>query len=197
MTIESGDNDRARVRREQVLAAAAACFQRHGFHGASMAEISREAGMSVGHIYHYFANKEAIIAAIVARDQQQILDIDARIRTRDDWARGLLDHVPLGLSRALDGMRGALLLEVLAEAARNPGVAVLVQQADAEVRRQIGETLRVASGRGEAFTDAEGRTEVLSALFEGLQIRAVRNPGLDRAATARVMQRVMRALLEA
>lgn len=197
MTIESGDNDRARVRREQVLAAAAACFQRHGFHGASMAEISREAGMSVGHIYHYFANKEAIIAAIVARDQQQILDIDARIRARDDWARGLLDHVPLGLSRALDGMRGALLLEVLAEAARNPGVAVLVQQADAEVRRQIGETLRVASGRGEAFTDGEGRTEVLSALFEGLQIRAVRNPGLDRAATARVMQRVMRALLEA
>ena len=165
MIIESGDNDRARVRREQVLAAAAACFQRHGFHGASMAEISREAGMSVGHIYHYFANKEAIIAAIVARDQQQILDIDARIRARDDWARGLLDHVPLGLSRALDGMRGALLLEVLAEAARNPGVAVLVQQADAEVRRQIGETLRVASGRGEAFTDAEGRTEVLLSLI--------------------------------
>ena len=45
-----GDRQRAGKRCEQVLDAAAACFRRRGFHGASMAEISREAGMSVGHI---------------------------------------------------------------------------------------------------------------------------------------------------
>ena len=30
-------------------------------------ELAKRAGMSVGHIYHYFANKEAIIEAIVER----------------------------------------------------------------------------------------------------------------------------------
>ncbi len=85
---------------------------------------------------------------------------------------------------------------MLAEAARNPAVAALVQQADAEVRRKVGETLRIASGHGDELSDPDGRVEVLSALYEGLQIRGVRHPGMDRAATARVMQRVMRALLE-
>ena len=196
MAIACSEKDRAQARREQVLKAAAACFQRHGFHGASMAQISREAGMSVGHIYHYFANKEAIIAAIVAGDQQQILAIDDEIRSHDDWARAMVEHVPRGLERSVEGQRGPLLLEVLAEAARNPAVAALVQQADAEVRRKVGETLRIASGHGDRLSDPEGRCEVLSALYEGLQIRGVRHPGMDRAATARVMQRVMRALLE-
>lgn len=114
MANECVDKDRAQARREQVLKAAAACFQRHGFHAASMAQISREAGMSVGHIYHYFANKEAIIAAIVARDQQQILAIDDEIRGQQDWARAIVEHVPRGLERAVEGPRGPLLLEVLA-----------------------------------------------------------------------------------
>ena len=116
MAIACGDKDRAQARREQVLKAAAACFQRHGFHGASMAQISHEAGMSVGHIYHYFANKEAIIAAIVAGDQQQILAIDDEIRSHDDWARAMVEHVPRGLERSVEGQRGPLLLEVLAAA---------------------------------------------------------------------------------
>ena len=191
-----GDTERARLRREQVLDAAAACFRRHGFHAASMAGISREAGMSVGHIYHYFSGKEAIIAAIVERDQQEILAIDSGIRSQPDPARALVDHAPRGLDRALDGGDGPLLLEILAEAARNPTIAAKVREADAEVRRRIGETLVAAtSGRGE-LSDLDGRLEVLGALFGGLMLRAVRNPGLDRAATARAMQRVIHALLE-
>jgi TetR/AcrR family transcriptional regulator, repressor for uid operon len=49
----------AEARREQVLDAAAHCFRRHGYHGASMAEIAGAAAMSPGHIYHYFQSKEA------------------------------------------------------------------------------------------------------------------------------------------
>ena len=54
----------AQARREQVLCAAADCFRRKGYHGAGMAEISRTAGMSAGHIYNYFESKEAIIESI-------------------------------------------------------------------------------------------------------------------------------------
>ena len=57
-----------------MLDAAAICFRNHGFHGASMAQISKTAGMSPGHIYHYFDNKEAIIAAIVERDMEEMME---------------------------------------------------------------------------------------------------------------------------
>ncbi|MCG3169741.1 MAG: HTH-type transcriptional regulator BetI [Pseudomonadales bacterium] len=191
-----GVKKRAHVRREQVLDAATACFRRHGFHAASMAEISREAGMSVGHIYHYFSGKEAIIAAIVEREQQEILEIDDGIRSQPDLGRALVEHAPRGLQRALDGASGPLLLEVLAEAARNPAIAAMVREADAEVRRRIGSTLLAATAGSGELADLQGRLEVLGALFGGLAIRAVRNPGLDRESTARAMQRVIGALLE-
>ena len=58
---------RARQRREQILDAASICFARYGFHGASVAQISKQACMSPGHIYHFFDNKEAIVGGIVER----------------------------------------------------------------------------------------------------------------------------------
>ena len=58
----------ADVRRRQILDAAADVFARRGFHAASMAEIARSFGMSAGHIYNWFDSKEAIIEALVERD---------------------------------------------------------------------------------------------------------------------------------
>ena len=48
------------ARRQQIVDAASTCARRAGFHGASMAEIAHAAGLSVGQIYRYFENKEAI-----------------------------------------------------------------------------------------------------------------------------------------
>ena len=59
---------RTELRRDQVLDAAAQCFRAEGFHGASMARIAAAAGMSVGHIYQYFTNKDAIIIALCERN---------------------------------------------------------------------------------------------------------------------------------
>lgn len=44
----------ADARRQQILDAAAACFLQQGYHAASMANISRTAAMSTGHIYHFW-----------------------------------------------------------------------------------------------------------------------------------------------
>ena len=54
-------------RREQILKAAMVCFAKRGFHQASMHDISAEAGISVGLIYRYFENKEAVISAMADR----------------------------------------------------------------------------------------------------------------------------------
>lgn len=52
------------ARRRQILDGAARCFARSGFHGTSMQDVLKEAGLSAGAVYRYFPGKEDIIAAI-------------------------------------------------------------------------------------------------------------------------------------
>src|SRR4051812_35699377 len=59
----------------QILNAAIVCFAQRGFHQTSMHDISTEAGISVGLIYRYFENKEAVIAAMADRYKKEIHDL--------------------------------------------------------------------------------------------------------------------------
>src|SRR5438128_8034262 len=59
-------------RRVQILDAALVCFARRGFHQTSMHDISAEAGISVGLIYRYFENKEAVISALADRHKKEM-----------------------------------------------------------------------------------------------------------------------------
>src|SRR5438067_94406 len=76
-------------RRTQILDAAVVCFAKRGFHQASMHDISAEAGISVGLIYRYFQNKEAVISAMADRHKQEIHEILERARQ----APGLLESL--------------------------------------------------------------------------------------------------------
>src|SRR3546814_2226706 len=88
------------LRRRQILMAAADCFERRGFHGSSMAEISKVAGMSVGHIYHYFANKDAIIKAMAeARAEEIVVRIEGMRRSGDVLAT-IIENARDGLERS-------------------------------------------------------------------------------------------------
>src|ERR1700674_5304008 len=64
----------------QILDAALVCFAKRGFHQASMHDISAEAGISVGLIYRYFENKEAVISAMADRHKQEIHEVLERAR---------------------------------------------------------------------------------------------------------------------
>src|ERR1700740_2581853 len=51
-------------KRREILAAAGRFFVRSGFRGAAISAICTEAKISPGHLYHYFASKEAIVSAM-------------------------------------------------------------------------------------------------------------------------------------
>ena len=183
-TPHTTDASRAAARRQQILAAAAQCFREHGFHGASIAQISKIAGMSAGHIYHYFENKEAIIAAIVEQDLESLLQMTAELRAACDVRQALIARAAQGVIEQLDPLTAGLKLEIVAEAARNPRVAEIVRNADTASRKSLGETIRNVRQRAGHEDDElaiAGMIEMVATLFEGLLLRTLRHPQLDHA----------------
>lgn len=51
------------TRREEIITAARDLFSRKGFHGTSVPEIARAAGISTGLIYYVFPSKDDILLA--------------------------------------------------------------------------------------------------------------------------------------
>ena len=196
---QATDAPRATARRQQILNATAQCFREHGFHGASIAQISKSAGMSAGHIYHYFENKEAIIAAIVAQDLESLLTLTAELRAACNVRAALIERAAEGVADQLDPINAALKVEIAAEAARNPRVAQIVREADATCRRELAATIRAirhGAGHEDSPTAIGDMVEVLASLFEGLLLRTIRNPGLDRSRVAQRIQIAINDLLD-
>ncbi len=195
---QATDTSRADARRTQIRTAAADCFRQHGFHGTSIAQISKTAGMSTGHIYHYFENKEAIIADIVAQDLERLLTLTAELRAASDVKAAMIERAVEGVRGNLDSSTAGLQMEIIAEAARNPHIAGIVRAADKQCRDSLAETIRAtrqaASHEDNAATLA-GMVEAISAMFEGLRIRAIRNPDIDRDGVVRVFRRMVSDLL--
>ncbi|GGY53654.1 TetR/AcrR family transcriptional regulator [Pseudoduganella sp. SL102] len=192
------DPEKARHRRRQVLDAAAACFGRSGFHGASMAEISKAAGMSAGHIYNYFDSKDAIIAAFVEENVERVSALMRGFELKEDPLQALLDEVPRSVRDDLDPQTWILPLEITAEASRNPKIAAVARDADRRTRELFRVILKVGRQRhGLSVEDAvlDGRMNAIIAMFQGLPVRAVHNPDMDPDVLTESFRLALRALL--
>ncbi len=55
-------------RSAEILASVRSAFAAKGFDGASMQDLARAAGMSVGNFYRYFPSKAAIVEALITSD---------------------------------------------------------------------------------------------------------------------------------
>lgn len=188
---------KAELRRQQILDAAAECFRKSGFHGASMAEIAKSFGMSAGHIYNYFESKEAIIEAMVKRDLDHALDKIAKIQGEKDILEAMLSTVEEGVQRRID--QSELDTEILAEAARNPKIAATVQCTDAVIRDKVMHLIkgvRPVKDSPAPESSLAAKSTILMALFDGLQIRAIRDPGMKADDIARVLKTVIQQMLQ-
>ncbi|MCG8708178.1 TetR/AcrR family transcriptional regulator [Brenneria sp. 4F2] len=165
-------SERINARRDQIIAAARFCFRRSGFHGAGMAAIAAQASLSVGQIYRYFANKDAIIEEMVRRIVNNKLLL---IKTGEDhaaqMAKTLAERTLMGSEKNRED-DNALMLEVTAEATRNPRVAAILQEADNRLFRQATEMLQRRYPELSAPHIA-ARVELMAVLSEGTAFRSV------------------------
>lgn len=181
-------------RRERLLQAAERCFVASGFHGARMAQIAKEAQMSPGHIYHYFDSKEQIIAELVrAHVGEKQAMFDRFEQAGEQIVDELVECVEEGVDSNTEPFWSALMLEITAEATRNSEIAEVMRAVDAEIRARVVKSL----GDGVCKADLDARLEVMVAIFQGMGIRNIVNPGLDKKAVVKVMREVVEALFRA
>ena len=62
------------TRREQILAAAAELFARHGFHGVGIDDIGAAVGISGPALYRHFRSKDAMLGEMLTSISERLLD---------------------------------------------------------------------------------------------------------------------------
>lgn len=175
-------------RRCQILDAALICFAHRGFHQTSMHDISTEAGVSVGLIYRYFANKEAVISAMADRHKKEIHDLLERARQAPSLLESLDILFTAHCCENSPKVLSAFVVDLYAEASRNPQVAHLVR--DVLQTSMDGVTELIAhspDARRTDLTPAE-LSELIFAVARGMLMRDVLQPQEMTAAERRARQ---------
>jgi len=160
-------------RRTQILDAAVVCFAKRGFHQASMHDISAEAGISVGLIYRYFQNKEAVISAMADRHKKQIHDILERARQAPSLRESLETLFTAHCGETEPQVTAAFVVDLFAEASRNEPVAQLVR--DVCQTSMDGVTDLIARSPEGKRSDLSPRemAELIFAVNDGMLLRGV------------------------
>jgi AcrR family transcriptional regulator len=70
---KNASQERSRATVDALVEATARILVREGFDKASTNRIAEVAGVSVGSLYQYFPSKEALVAAVIARHNQEIM----------------------------------------------------------------------------------------------------------------------------
>ena len=177
-------------RRSQILDAALVCFAKRGFHQTSMHDISAEAGISVGLIYRYFENKEAVISAMANRHKKEISEVLERARRAPTLLESLEILFTAHCCENEPRVISAFVVDLYAEASRNPRVADLVR--DVLQTAMDGVTDLIArSPEAESATHGLKPYELAELIFavsRGMLMRDVLQPQEMTAAERRTRQ---------
>lgn len=183
-----------KARSAEILSAAAACFARAGYQRTSMADIAREASLSVGALYRYYESKEALFHALArsAREANEALWAEVA------GAGGPAAQLRSLLKRFLDMTADPECLPSLAcdirlrsEALDFPVVREELQAAYRAQIDNIARRLRAAKGRGAKTGQARTRARAVIGLLNEAAAQALLVPGLDLTSYRREVQQLI------
>ncbi|MFC5060114.1 SACE_7040 family transcriptional regulator [Saccharothrix xinjiangensis] len=90
-------------RRDQILAAAAELFARHGFHGVGIDDIGAAVGISGPALYRHFRSKDAMLGEMLTQISERLLDGGlARVAVSRDPEHALRELIRWHVDFALD-----------------------------------------------------------------------------------------------
>jgi AcrR family transcriptional regulator len=113
----------------RILAAASRAFVDPGYDAATTTEIARHAGVSVGSLYQFFPDKEALLEALAARHGEAVDEI-------------LAASLRLDQDASLEEIVGLIVERIVAHAGREPIFGVLLAGAGSPPVVRVSERLR-------------------------------------------------------
>ena len=114
-------------KRRQILDAAVRVFARSGYHSCRVGDITEEAGVAHGLLYHYFKSKDEVLEAVFRDAWGDVLEAFRGIEDSDETPREQLGHVAAILLRSW--RRDPDLVRVLVrEIGRSPQVQTKVDE---------------------------------------------------------------------
>lgn len=133
LAVSHPQSSHADIRSAEILVSVRQTFVEKGFDGASMQDLARAAGMSVGNFYRYFPSKAAIIQALIQYDAAEV---------QRDFAAILTSPHPLATLRSVIHNRVMdaecardleLWTEIEAATRRSADIASAAQQMESQV----------------------------------------------------------------
>jgi AcrR family transcriptional regulator len=177
-------------RRTQILNAALVCFAKRGFHQASMHDISAEAGISVGLIYRYFENKDAVISAMADRHKKEIHEVLERAQQAPTLLESLEIWFTAHCCEGAPQLLSAFVVDLYAEASRNPRVADLVRDVLETAMNGVTDLIARSPEAGSAAHGLKPHelAELIFAVSRGMLMSDVLQPQEMTAAERRARQ---------
>ena len=172
----------------EILMSIKSAFEQKGFDGASMQDLARAAGMSVGNFYRYFASKDAIIAAMVELDLRDLAETFREIRSSPDPRAAFLAAIRREILVHGESCDGSLWAEIEAVASRRPEIGRITERMEKEVLAYLLETFALIAGRplGEMSERFAEHARLIVIIFKGTAIQPNVTPALVDLAVATV-----------
>lgn len=188
------------ARRSQIVDAAVTCFARDGFHRTTMQDICREARLSPGAVYRYFASKDELIEAIADERherEQEFLAQGASEGEGMEALRILGRAFFASLADPDERERRRLGVQVWAEALRNRKIHALVMRGVDRPRAAVAALVREAQEQGELRRelDPDSVARVVTALFQGFALQQAWDETIDVATYLETVEAIFDALV--
>lgn len=181
----------------EILASIRQAFAEKGFDGASMQDLARAAGMSVGNFYRYFPSKAAIVQSMCSYDLAEIQAEFAEIQSSDAPMACLRDRIlsHFGEEGTKDGQLWA---EITAAAIRKPEIGAASMQMEETISRLLTSIFSQTTGRPEAEARRryEGQCQLLVMLVKAMAMRTAQCGTATPALEAQVVGVIDRILTD-
>lgn len=142
-------------RSAEILASVRQAFAEKGFDGASMQDLARSAGISVGSFYRYFPSKAAIVEALIAFDLTEMGRDFAEIMHNPRPMQALRAKLRQIIPEHQCSQDGQLWAEITAAALRKPEIGAAACRMEHEI---VGYMARVfAAETGLTVDEARSR----------------------------------------
>jgi AcrR family transcriptional regulator len=183
-------------RRDAILDAAKKVFIHYGLQRASISGICAEAGISPGHLYHYFGSKDEIVEAMAEAYLALVRKHFVELAACGNVAAAIENELRRAAEASKNKSHG-MLFDMIAEAGRNARIAEILACNTRSIRQLLAELIQNGQRNGEVRSDLDPLTaaSTIMGMIDAIKTMARRDEKVDIQAVVDLTSTMARRLI--